>query len=82
LHLVWREAPTEYVPMSRNREYLFMCRGCKHTRRVAEQDVSASLMVLLCDECGDERQPVLRAVPQERAVLAMPLHAGSMSLPC
>ena len=64
--------------MHDQREYLFVCRGCKHTRRVAERDVAASLMMLLCLECGDERQPVLRSVPHERLAKAAPPSADSL----
>jgi transcription elongation factor Elf1 len=61
--------------MSKPSEYLFVCRGCGESKRIAAQDSTASLTALQCGECGDERQPIVRAVTEERhgnmAVLTM-----------
>jgi hypothetical protein len=53
--------------MNCEREYRVVCRGCKGEKQVAERDVQACLTALMCSDCGDERQPVVRAMARPKA---------------
>jgi hypothetical protein len=63
--------------MSMHSEYLFVCRSCNEAKRAPVQDLSDSLTALLCEACGNQHEPDVRAM-LEAPFAAKVLPVGAM----